>query len=304
MKKYVILFYGDNMDKNFIIINKNNRILALSKFRIPFDLYMLKGERKENILSFRDNLISAIKTLTLNDGDILYGRYGSTDTVNVFYDVENILFYNIGTAVFKDLTQNGISFSSLNKSEIKNILEQYGNEFSCIYEYNLISSNESFGEDSNLIAKWAPNVFCKFKGSKPVDYWKAIRNIDSEITIFDSIDCNNGDAFALDMSVFIPKNTDINIATSMKPFLDGLICAFHGEEKMEQDFSYLIEKVNCKEEWLHNKKMNLLGDRQYLYKYRDNIKWNPADDLCKKVRIKLEVTDETVWKLAGKIYKI
>ena len=73
------------------------------------------------------------------------GRYGSTDTINVFYDVENVLFYNIWTAVFKDLVKFGISFSSLEEAEIKKILEQYGSEYSCIYEYSLIS-NEGFSK--------------------------------------------------------------------------------------------------------------------------------------------------------------
>lgn len=292
-----------NLNDNFKIINDGSRVLALSKFRIPFDLYLLKGHRKENILSFREHLITEIKTLNPKKNEILFGRYGSTDTVNVFYDVENVLFYNIGTAVFKDLVKFGISFSSIEETEIKNILEQYGSEYSCIYEYSLVS-DENSREDNSLIAKWDACDFCKFKGSKPTDYWKAIRNIDSKISVFNSIDCNNGDTFSLDLTVFVPKNTDINIATSMKPFLDGLICAFHGAEKMEHDFSYLIEKVDCDDNWLHNKNMNLLGNRQYLYKYRENIKWNPADDLCKKVRIILKTTDDPTWKLSGKIFKI
>ena len=291
------------LNDNFRIINDGRRVLALSKFRIPFDLYLLKGQRKENIVSFREQLIAEIKTLVPKNNEILLGRYGSTDTINVFYDVENVLFYNIGTAVFKDLVKFGISFSSFKEAEIKSILEKYGSEYSCIYEYSLIS-NEDFYKDNNLIAEWDACDFCKFKGSKPTDYWKAIRNIDSRISVFGFIDCNNGDAFALDLTVFIPNNTDINIATSMKPFLDGLICAFHGAEKMEQDFSYLTEKVGCSSDWLYNKNMNLLGNRQYLYKYRENIKWNPADDLCKKVRIVLKPTDDTTWKLAGKIYRI
>ncbi len=82
------------MNNNFKIIHAGNQILALSKSRIPFDLYMLKGEQKENILSFRLQLISAIKTLSADSDEILLGRYGSTDTVNIFYDIENILFTN------------------------------------------------------------------------------------------------------------------------------------------------------------------------------------------------------------------
>ncbi len=289
---------------NYKIIIDNNKILALSKFRIPFDLYLLKGERKENILSFRNDLIEAIKTLKSHDNQLLFGRYGSTDTVNVFYDVENILFYNVGTSNFKNLVKNGISFSSLESDETESILSEYGIEYSCIYEYSMIDYDNDVCGKNQLLAKWDSVDFCKFKGSKPVDYWKSIKSIEKEIIRYRGIDCNKNEAFGLDLTVSVPLGIDFNIATSMKPFLDGLICAFHSEEKMEDDLEYLIDKVQCPKSWFSNNSLDLFGARQYLYKYRDYIKWNPADDLCKNVRIVLVPAQEKEWKLGGKIYSL
>lgn len=291
------------MKDDFKIFIENNRILALSKFRIPFDLYLLKGEKREKILSFRENLINSIKKLSIDgDNKILFGRYGQSDFVNAFYDVENILFYNIGASVFKNIVKNGISFSSFDNNELNLILNKYGNDYICVYEYSIVDQNLSC--DGKIIAEWNNELCCKFKGSKPIDYWKAIKNIEEKISIFDCIDCGINDCFGLDLEVLVPSNTDFNIASAMKPFLDGLICAFHAQENMEKDFKYLKEKVNCTEDWLNNENINIFGKRQYLYKYRGNIKWNPADDLCKFVKIKLSYTNEELWKFSGRVYRI
>lgn len=295
---------GFSMNNIYKIIKSDNYILALSKIRIPFDLYLLKGERKENILSFRNELISAIKELSPNENQILIGKYGSTDKINIFFDVENILFYNIGTGNFKHTVFNGISFSSFNEQEIEQILGEYGNEYSCIYEYSVIDKNENIFSKDDLIASWNQINMCKFLGSKPTDYWCAIKSNQDKIQVFDSIDTNNNDLFGLDLIIYVPNGKSVNIATAMKPFLDGLICAFHGEANMETDFDYLQEKVGCTENWLHNHTLSVLGTRQYLYKYRDNIKWNPADDLCKTVRITIESSNDENWKLSGRIIKL
>ena len=48
--------------------------------------------------------------------------------------------------------------------------------------------------------------------------------------------------------------------------------------------------------------MDILGRREskYLQIYRDNVKWNPADDLCNYVDIAIKDGDE--WSVSGKIY--
>ncbi len=292
------------MQDKFKIIFNDNKVLALSQFRIPFDLYELKEERKKMILEFRNELIQGIKSLICSDNRILYGRYGSSDTENTFFDVENILFYNIGTGNFKELVKNGIAFSSFNNEEIESILREENFKYSCIYEYSIINPDSLSVDDEKSLAIWKDSLVCSFKGSKPLDYWKAIQDAKQDIIIYDNIDCNNNDVFGLDLTVYIPNGLSINIVTSMKPFLDGLICAFHGSYNMESDLEYLMEKLECDENTMRNSYLNILGNRQYVYKYRNNIKWNPADDLCKTVMIRLENSFDSNWRLSGRIYKI
>lgn len=48
--------------------------------------------------------------------------------------------------------------------------------------------------------------------------------------------------------------------------------------------------------------ISVLGDRQskFLQAYRGNVKWNPADDLCDYVAIKVQ--DGSAWNVSAKIY--
>ena len=70
-----------------------------SDTRIPLEP---KGELLEARLKLRE----ALKQISPEDRQILQGTYDSH--INGFFDVENIVFYNIGTGTFRDASYNGL----------------------------------------------------------------------------------------------------------------------------------------------------------------------------------------------------
>jgi hypothetical protein len=64
--------------------------------RLPF-------EPKDWLLDMRDSLRTAISQLIVNDSSILSATY--TSPIEELCDVENILFYNVGTGRFKKALQ-------------------------------------------------------------------------------------------------------------------------------------------------------------------------------------------------------
>src|SRR5690348_2760915 len=85
----------------FEILESPHRVELWLDSRLPF-------EPRGWHLEARGALRSALKTLAVPPAGTLCAAYTSTETS--FCDVENVLFYNVGTGAFADLTRNGLRF--------------------------------------------------------------------------------------------------------------------------------------------------------------------------------------------------
>ncbi len=287
--------------KSYTIRFDTAHIKVLSKIRIPFD-----NITSNDVLEFKDDLLFAIRTLSVNENSVISARYGTTNAQKQFYDLENVLFYNIGTANFTDLTKNGIMFAETSAYDILRKRNEWGlsEEYEHYYEYMVCSPGKAKNTDLE-IACWKDIPFCKCKSLSPLDAWLAMRNADRNIQIKESIECEFGDAFALDLVLEKPKTLEFNITSAMKPLLDGIVSSFHGGLFDEDMISLLVGKLSCTRDQIINVGMNVLGKREYIQKYpraKNGIKWNPADDMCKSVSIQIIDGDE--WRLSGRICKI
>ncbi len=278
---------------------KNDKsIVVFSQFRIPFDM---PKSGVEIIKIFKNDLIKAIKNLQPFENCILQAKYGTTEK-KTFYDVENVLFYNIGTAHFKPFAKQGVTFSAVEDKEIINLRKKYNipNEYTHYYEYQIIKNRDQ-KEFSTLLAEWR-DIPLNCLGLKPANCWNVIRTAEQKIQAYNTIDCDKGDTFAVVLNIEVPKGVRFNIMTAMKPLLDGLICAFHSSQFNKEEVEYFAEKLNCDKKILTKNSINVLGEREskYLQIYRNNVKWNPADDLCNFVTISIREGSE--WAVGGKVY--
>ncbi len=281
----------------FFQTKNEQSIIVFSQRRIPFD--MPKSGR-EIIKAFKNDLIKAISSLQAFENCILQARYGTTK--KSFYDVENVLFYNIGTTYFKPFAENGVVFSTVEEKEIVDLRKKYNipDEYAHYYEYRIIEKKKQ-KEFNSLLAEFK-NMPLKCLGSTPATIWGTIRTNESNIEIHNSIDCDFGDTFSIVLEITKPKNVSFNIMTSMKPLLDGLICAFHSSQFTEDELEYLAKTLNYHKGLFSDNSIDILGEREskYLQKYRNRVKWNPADDLCTYVDIFIK--DGNDWSVSGKIY--
>jgi hypothetical protein len=274
---------------------------VLSKVRIPFD-----NSTSNDILELKEDLLFAIHTLSANANGVISAKYGTTTVQKQLYDLENVLFYNIGTANFINLSQNGIVFAEISPYDIARKRNEWGlsEEYKHYYEYKICSFNADKSSDLE-IACWQDIPFCKCKSLSPFDAWLAMHNAEGNIQVKGHIACELGDAFALHLILEKPKALPFNITSAMKPLLDGIISALHGGCFDEDMISLLMEKLSCTRDQIMNIGMNVLGKRDYVQKYpcaKSGIKWNPADDMCKSVSI--QVVDGDEWKISGKVFKI
>ena len=267
--------------------------------------YRLKCHIKEKL-----DKLSAVK------GEILIATYGGERPKGS--DIENTLFYNIGTGQF------GKIFTDFPKQVA--FWERPENSKQCVYEYKVeeVRENahksknfpESFPEDSKKkletpIVEWNDiRINPKHgKSDKPDRYFAAIRSNFSKIQFSKQGQKSNNKSFnfGIIIELTVPsKNCTSQPASDMtKHLLDGVICAFHGEKdgtdkRVREKFKNNGLNDEMIDEFFNSEsKMNLFGNHVYLT--RSN-RWNPEDDRLKFGWIIIKKGEDKEYKMSGSIY--
>lgn len=250
-------------------------------------------------------------------------------------DLENILFYNIGTGAFANV------FSGAESKQVAFWEEQPEgglDDKRHVYRYEIASLSEKPEEKlsepekpkeklskqdiiaklskQNIIAKWEEVFIGSSLPNKPGGYYAALRKckigktvtkckIKETVTIKKR---NQEGGFGIKITLTVPQsNGKTHPVSVMKPLLDGVICAFHGGEnsthkKLKDRFQNLIEEDEGAflENLENEENWNVLGKRNYL----TSDKWNPADERLKFgwIIVKQSGSDKAGYEMSGKIY--
>jgi len=280
------------MKKKYQIVENENIVTGFSNFRLPF-------MPNEEALAYRDNLKRSISNLQLHDNQILMAKY-MTSNVG-FFDVENILFYNIGASSFKDICRNGIIMEfELDKKSI-NL------DFDHIIEYQIIDIKSDLKpRTQKYVASFDFKIPSLTAKNRVSDYWFAMHSgsINLNQLHLDSIN---------DFGLFVELETgqrNFNIVSIMKSLIDGIISGYHSESNedlcAEERLTNMLHKEMSKvTEYLQNDKYAILGKRNLVSTYRNNVKWNPADDKCKEMIIIPRFNDQVEdVKIKGDLYML
>lgn len=262
---------------------------SLVEFRA--DSYIPFEPKRESVeMNNRAMIRSAVKYLNPGENDILLAQFGNFSGTDWFFDLENILFYNIGTSYFDNACKNGIAFCQMKS--------RADSDSKFVYRYET-TNVENISIPDKVFAEWLNIPFDKFNASlKPIDYWKRFKENWNNVKI--STENKVVGDFGIQLHITLAKGKQINIATAMKPMLDGIICAFH---PANQDLSSFCEALSCPKEQLAGDEKCILQPREYIYHYRGGIKWNPEDDKCKFVIITLSQGDTHSTYISGQIFE-
>lgn len=272
-----------------------NEVQAWSTQYIPF-------EPKGWHLDCRNELRQAISQIA-PDGDCLYAAYISQNVK--FCDVENVLIYNIGTAAFNTLCKKGIcferGFGSIPPVPATNINAKH------YYRYAQYDQFLLWNEDEALVVWHDTTLPTPPSMSKPHLYWHAMRK--GTIVCKDSKLISK--QFGLAIQLTIPKTARCNLATILKPLLDGVISAFHWHNALRDDI--MLERL-CKltdadtadlEQMLYDKTHAVLGARSLVSAYREGIKWNPEDDACMACHVTVRREESCgSWSMSGRLFAV
>ena len=290
----------DYTDNNFEVSLTNNYLIEMwSLKRLPF-------EPKGWLVEMRDSLREHLKNLHKVNGAILYAAYQS-DQIE-YFDVENVLFYNVGSSAFSHLNIDGLVFERQFKKPPKNysLTDKQYNHYQSYCLTNKMPDS-LFWKEKDLLAKWqsVPIPILKVE-NKPHDIWYKMKNSSIEVIKDDS-----PLEYGIEININAPISSNVHITSVMKPLLDGIISVFNYHNGYEIDevsirLSKVLneDKVNIKK-LLLEKNSTIFGSRNLLQPYRKNFKWNPMDDNLYFVKIVINSNNkDNKWTHSGRLFSL
>ena len=254
---------------------------------------------KEYCLKY--HIYEKVRKLKINNDKVLLASYGGAQEPNEKYDLENKLFYNIGSGAFSGI------FRDFPKEAAFQMASKPDNG-KYLYKYEIITEQEVKNklDKKTLLVKWE-NI--SIGGALPQNadaYYISLRSANVRVAN-DSNDAPGENevmryssepyekSFGIKIELTVPESNKTSHPVSViKHLLDGVICAFHGEKAgLAEIFSEKIK--NAGEDW------NILGPCEYLRKHGNVVQWNPEDNRLQFGWI--IVNKGTEYKMSGKIYK-
>lgn len=274
----------------------------------------------DHVCNLKKEIREAVSGLEVDANEVLLASYaeGVQKPKRYKYDLENRLFYNIGSGAFSGI------FQGFPKQAAFQIASKPGDGH-YLYKYEVVKKlpNGILNKlcVDNIIAKWqdVPIGPKQGKDDKPDRYYAALRSASVRVANDASDEPGKNEvmryssepyekSFGIKIELTVPsKNTRSHPASDMtKHLLDGVICAFHGEEGEETKKSVQkrfqkngMNKDEIKKFFDKNsEQLNLFGNRNYLTK---SSRWNPEDDRLQFGWIVVKCEGKA-YKMSGSIY--
>ncbi|WP_143271726.1 hypothetical protein [Bradyrhizobium mercantei] len=248
----------------FRIEQSESRVSLFSAHRMPH------SSRKGPMDLARRSLRIALEAIKPSPGQIIEGVYSSQE--EGFFDVENVVFYNIESATFRNSAGNG-----LRARRCRLHSEANSPGFPHMLDYRLISKPE-MPEYSLVHLNFTPaglnNVF---------DVWWAVGSGQAIST--GPVTGTYGIYVELGGSA-PPKNP----AGKIKPLFDGIIASLQQEAWPDAE---AVERLSQKnqvdgaliEARLKNPIVSAIRPKKpkpLVLPFRTGVQWHPADDLCEE----------------------
>ncbi|MCW4000916.1 MAG: tetratricopeptide repeat protein [Candidatus Bathyarchaeota archaeon] len=290
---------------HFLILKGRNTIEIWNEKRLPF-------EPKDWLLTFRNEIRSALTSLNCDTTEVLHAIYISPEREPS--DIDNILFYNVGTQYFQQTKYAGLcferSFSKTpplpNASNLRSV-EHYER-----YESQLKNSGFDFWIPTRTLIKWDSKLATDFmvrlkKTKNPALIWFAIKSGSiNPVAEFQGVPSQ----FGLRLKITVPIWITCSFMDLVKPLIDGSVSAFHqhngaNEEAVAEHLTSTLE-VRAQDiiNYLRDSTYAVLGQRNLFWLRQNGIQWNPSDQDCIAVELLFGSSNEAMVEFQGELFEV
>lgn len=279
---------------DYILLSADSEVLACTNIKIPF-------EPNSKQKSLRELLRANLKSLRPLGNNVFCAKYGSSSSQRP--DIENALFYNIGSTAFcAALTrETSVYFLRAQPTEISPCDDT---AFPYLYHYSWApKSTQPYWREHDLICKWEHIPLAKVNSAtKAADYFLSIKMHPQSVTCLNIDPCAT---LGLKIQLFVPKKARFsNVVAVMKPMIDGIVCAVHAPSGIAAD--QISSRLNVSEDLFLSSEKTCLGSHPYIRvgSGRNSVVWNPQDDRLDFVVIEPVSVDDDGFSFSGQIFAI
>lgn len=300
--------------KQFIASRSMNYFLNYFEDKIElWSSERLKFEPKGWMREMRDTLKKHLKnSLERNSNSCLYAGYSSERDKNTSFDLENILFYNVGIDSFKNLAKSGIIFERKIESPAELKVDSKSFKFDHYMKYKVFNSNiddSNYWERNKPLVSWSGAKIESLKTTLSLStVWLQMSKC--KINLCSSYE--NQSLLGIKINLKVPERyVGFNFVTILKPLLDGVISSFHTHNgKNIDEITRRLSIKNCissedAKQLLIKSEKDVLGRRELVWLWGDSIQWNPSDDLIYYGEIKIDYLNNiSIPEFSGELFSL
>lgn len=277
--------------------SERGSVEAWSTKRLPLEP---NGWRKE----LRTDIRQAVRVLTGRLGQTLYATYVSRDVSD--FDVENVLFYNVGLSCFRGFTGDRARFER-GFAEPPSPPQPLDGQQLHYQRYTFHDGSEDFQywRRGRTIAEWDARCGVLRPSPKATEVWHWLKNGNRN-----AASQQERSWLGIRAIVDYPKTEPLWPLEIMKPLFDGVIAAFHSHDgtKLEEVSVRLADQLGIGGEeaasLLMDESAVVLGRRRLLWPWRDAVQWNPGDDRLVVGEIIVQRVTGNDCMLSGELFEV
>lgn len=256
---------------------QNSVVEAWTTWSLPYDRLTPIQQR------YRLGLRSALKTLRAASG--VRATYTSNNaSPNV--DVENVLFYNVGAAAFRQIATRRLRFERIHASPPAPP-EPLTFQPRHYVRYQNQVADETVNAVPGVQLAYCPSVALAKMGdsrdkAKMARLWSTFKR---GMVITSGATWSLGQPLTVALRISAPATWRPNLADIVKPLIDGFISALHHYEgnQLNDVVSRIAALLGCPLQDVHTLLLNdqhaLLGPRAVPHLRGEGLQWSPADHL-------------------------
>lgn len=245
-------------------------------------------EPKGEVATARRELARALRCLVPPQQSLLHGTYRSLD--GSVFDVENVLFYNVGSGPFARAARHGMAFERF-RSVPPHAPDLQ--EYQHFHEYRFRTATLEVRRAANCSFTFTPPYLSSATKTHEV-WWRASESMRADSRMVGP--------FGLRIDLQLPYVIS-NVAGILKSLVDGVVSALHVDPNPS---TAAVERLSMRTGWgqddIHHRLANpagaVLGSRAVLSAYRKFVKWDPADHLCDAFQLTIAVAEQATCTVA------